>query len=385
MNIHTMNTPFSAQSGPLCRLILVVLSFGWASRPCGAQDVAALKAQLGAQEAKHKQAQADALASAKECQRLKAKLAETGSPVPSATPAEADGSEPKSPDTLGARSYKFLTDELHATLRRSLVDKKLSNLPALFQYTHPGSGDDFWTADMGLQVAPSAWDIADGIAGSKMQIIVDGEYHYSSAAAARKDTLAVLSGLDMRWEGSDEFTYHDLAITGGYKQDDVVAGRGWVAQAVYSPRLGQWNIGNQNSWGGVVSWRLQPYLGYQIESGDGEAEGFTNGRRSSFMAGIALSANLFPEVMGNRLEWINRLSYWHHAQTKGGYDAYDKDQLYWVSSLTYWMDTRSDASKLILEDKDKHFGLQVQYTKGDNPDEGDFAADLLTIGFSLKL
>jgi hypothetical protein len=90
-----MNTPFSSLSGPLGRLILVVLSLGWASLPCGAQDVAALKAQLAAQEAKHKQAQADALASAQECQRLKAKLAETGAPVPSATPTEADGREPK--------------------------------------------------------------------------------------------------------------------------------------------------------------------------------------------------------------------------------------------------------------------------------------------------
>ena len=370
---------------PLSTLVLTTL-ITLVSTTCFADRISELQAQRKTAEKKIADLDAAKLKRLQERQRIDAELSTLGVTLPAApsTGSAEDKAKASAPPTLATRAFNYLgPDGLNATIRRSLSDKRTSELPALLQYTRPGNGADSWSADIGMSIEPK-WFEQEGPWGSKLLFAAQGEYHYNAAASALKDKLDTGLGLDLVWaQDIERDLYHELSFSGSFVRDNIVAGEGWGAEVLYKPNLGAWSIGNKESWVDLLSWRLRPYAGVQTQSGNGATADFASGTRVSLHAGLALTATLFPRALGNRLEWTNKLDYWNHASTSGGFDAYKRDQLYWISAINYWLntDTNNDGE---LDPTEKHFGITAQYINGDNPDEGDFDADIMTIGFAIK-
>lgn len=293
--------------------------------------------------------------------------------------------EVRSPELASDKAAQALTElltddpdndnDIGVMIRRSVKDKPGLALPALFQFSHSDGGGDSWSADAGIAIER---DIINRSIGAS----IFAEYHYNDATGKLKDTLLAGAGLDFQ-PIDDQI----LRATGSYKRDGLVSGEGWLADLTWYPYFPQLKIGNNFGLRETNGWfegRFVPHVGVQYEDGNG-AEGFVGGDRFSFRAGVGLSARLAPKYFGNRLTLDTNLIYWNHFDTSGALNAYDDSQWYWVSALTYWLNTpANDNDTGVLSEDEQHFGISIGYTRGDNPDEGEFDADLFTAGFSVK-
>lgn len=296
----------------------------------------------------------------------------------SGSPSEA---APGSDETKGipARVADTLRD-WDVRVRRAVKDNKQgTQLPALFQYSHPASGPDGWLADVGVSTTRDlGGDFAAGIYG---------EFHYNNAEKQRKDS--VLAGATLDWVPGDETAERAYFFRGtvGFKRDNLVAGDGVLSDVTYYPYLPRYYIGNE--WGGeatreMLTLRINPYFGPQFEFGNGAA-GFKDGNRFALRAGITATANLLPRYLGNRLNLESSFGYWENLADSGAFRKYNERQFYVVNALTYWLNTpKANNTTGRLSDDEKHFGITLQYSNGDSPDEGSFDVNLFTAGFSVR-
>lgn len=291
------------------------------------------------------------------------------------------GTSPLVASDVAAQSLTKAMKAVDLKIRRSVKDSKTAELPALFQFTHPGSGTDSWMVDAGASIER---DIADGIGFGAF-----GEYHYNDALGKLKDSVLTGASLDLvlRNHPHDENELPNTVLFRGtlsYKRDNLVSGEGLLTDLTLFPQVRElfldksFGAEETNGW---FEGRIVPFVGGQYEEGNG-AKNFSSGNRISLRAGVGLTVSLAPRYFGNRLTVESNFIYWNHFETSGGMEKYDESQWYWVTAVTYWFDTPGKSG--VLTKADQHFGVSVGYTRGDNPDEGEFDADLLTVGFSVK-
>lgn len=291
----------------------------------------------------------------------------SGKPVP---PSDA----PKN----GPTEFVDLVKKVDLKVRRSLKDKNVAEDPALFQYAHPGEGKDSWAVDGGLSLGR---DLI-GIGNTRVSGALVTEYHYTSATTQPKDTLVAGGSLDFS-VGTNTASVQMFRATASYKRDRILAGDGLLTDILYFPSENITGIGGfYREWIPGLEGRIEPFAGLQFETGSGAAKGFHEGERLSFRAGVTLAALIAPKCFGNRLELSNSLGYWGHLSRSGVFDQYGVNQLFLSSSLTYWLNTSSKGDGVLAKD-DRHFGVTVRYTNGNNPDEGTFDANLVSVGFAV--
>ena len=278
----------------------------------------------------------------------------------------------------GPTEFVDLAKKVDLKVRRSLKDKNVAEDPALFQYAHPGEGEDSWAVDGGISLGR---DLI-GVGNTRVSGALATEYHYTSAAAQPKDTLIAGGSLDFS-VGTNSACVQMFRATASYKRDTILAGDGLLTDILYFPSEPITGIGGfYREWFPGLEGRIEPFAGLQFETGSGAAKGFHDGERFSVRAGVTVAFLIAPKFFGNRLELSNSLGYWGHLSRSGVFDQYEVNQLFLSSSLTYWLNTSSKGDGVLAKD-DRHFGVTVRYTNGDNPDEGTFDADLLSIGFAV--
>ena len=288
-------------------------------------------------------------------------------------------------DSAAQGLAKFLgPDGLNMSIRKSVKDKAQSALPALFQYSHPGKGSDSWSSDIGAMFDFDLYRTqAFGVGAN-----VFGEYHYNDAAGKLKDSVLAGGALDWLFGGDLDAQFFRTSLA--YKADNLVAGQGVLADVLYYPyfpNLGIGNFSGRKATGGLFEGRLTPFIGFQWEETDGASAKFVSGDRFSFRAGLGFEGNIAPRYLSNRLVLAANFSYWNHLDASGAQSLYDESQWYVETALTYWFNTPSDPDVVKLgklSKDDQHFGLTAKYTWGDNPDEGEFDADIFTLGLSVK-
>jgi hypothetical protein len=284
------------------------------------------------------------------------------------------GWTPQLEDKVTSGIVKFMDDN-NVLVRRSVKDQNRANLPALLQWTRDGNAGESWLSDVGVS---TQHDLGENLMWGAF-----GEYHYNNAVGGLKDTLLAGGSIDFLPSGDTFETAQYFRLNAAFKRDNLVAGEGVVTELLYFPYVPAMKIGNV--WGNeFFCGQISPVIGIQYESGNG-AVGFGSGHRVTARAGIGFTGSILPDYLGNRLTIDSQLLYWHHLDNQGSFAAYGQDQFYWVNSLTYWLNTPSKKTDgLNLHPDDHHFGITLGYSYGDNPDEGDFNADLLTVGLSVR-
>ncbi len=326
---------------------------------------------------------------------LKAKLAEAEKKVVAMSRQLAgEPAVPAGSEVAITRASEFL-EKRGLKVRRSVKDKAQGALPATFQFTRTPNAKDSRAADVGVSIEGDVpWDLRIG----QMSWGLFAEYHHLSETkviqdgvvkglANGKDSLLLGGSADLVTRAAHADDAHLFRSTLAYKRDKIVSGEGLLTDLSWLPYFPNHGIGNH--WGyeqtnGWIEGRIEPFVGLQYEEGNG-AKGFRDGTRFSARAGFNLGLRLLPAYLGNRLTLDSKLMFWDHLDTKGVYSSYDDEQWYLASSLTYWFYTPGKASTSEkLAEEDQHLGISVGYTWGDNPEEGQLDADILTFGLSIK-
>ncbi|MCX6855784.1 MAG: hypothetical protein NTV80_12865 [Verrucomicrobia bacterium] len=299
----------------------------------------------------------------------------TGVPVPDEKPEDAT-SEAETPEDMGTKAYDFLTEDWNLKIRRTLRDVKENSLPALFEYTMPNGAADTWSSDIGASVGGK-------VLNTPLEWGVIGEYHYNEAAGALVDSLnagAELSGLivDMWTSGAA------WKLNTAYRKDNLVGGEGVFGQIMFYPAFpalgfGGFFLGNPK---GLITARIEPFLGAEVETGNGASAAFAAGERFSLRAGASIYGHLLPLYFRDRIQYTISGGYWSNVHTSGFYQGYNDHQMHMIASLTYWFNTlnKEDESGSLK----KHFGLTAKYSNGDNPIEGAFDQNVWTLGFAVQ-
>jgi hypothetical protein len=174
------------------------------------------------------------------------------------------------------------------------------------------------------------------------------------------------------------------AFNTAYRRDNMVGGEGFFGQVMlfpcYAPlRFGGFFLGNPK---GFITSRIEPFVGVEVETGNGASAAFAGGERVSLRAGASILGSLLPIYFGERLQYSVSGGFWSNLQTTGFYKDYNDQQLHLATSLTYWFNT------LNKRDKDgnlrKHFGLTASYANGDDPIDGAFDQNVWTLGFAVQ-
>jgi hypothetical protein len=266
--------------------------------------------------------------------------------------------------------FKLMEEERFA-VRQSVYDVEQMGLPALFEYSLPGVGDDSWIADVGASFR--LWNFGEG-----HELQLRGEYHYNVEAAV--DTT--LSGLAYAWHFAENCfgECHLIKASVDFRQDGVLGAEGWVANIIYNPCMNLTK--GPLSFGNWFDLTFKPYIGAEVESLSGEGPNADAGR-VSLKAGANLVAQIMPKYFGNRFELCGRALYWNHLDRQDAYSGYDQNQLWLICELDYWLNADRDGDGW-LTDQEKVFGVTVRYSNGDNPVEGKQNIDLLTVGLAVK-
>jgi hypothetical protein len=272
-----------------------------------------------------------------------------------------------------------IASEYNLKVGQSLIDKNKTTLPALFQYTHQSHGKDSAQVDAGISVSH---DI-DNSFEIPLSVGLTSEYHYNNVASQRQNNLAIGGMFDAVLGPSTEYGQL-IRASAMYKHDDVISGDGLQAGLLWFVAIPELHIGDFYwNWNNIVAGRIEPTIGLQYETGNGASAAFKDGDRFAFEAGISIKMALLPDYFANRLELNLGVNYWNNIATSGGYNGYLQNQMYYVEGVTYWLNTGSDPTGK-LGDKEKNFGISVQYTDGNNPSTSDFRANRLTLGLAIQ-
>lgn len=297
----------------------------------------------------------------------------------------ANGIEPVEADSgannaSGEKDKTKLFDQIQ--VRQSIYNKPGNDEAALFQFTESGSAgaEDSFLADVGVYVLRDVNLYRDWTS----QYGVFAEFHRNDAGGDNETDTHIIGLNIFTYAGEDTGSAQQLEAKLAYKSDDLVSGQGLIASFNWYPvcpylKMGDFFIKND-----YIAGRYVPYISLEYEEGDGEITRFPDGKRTSFVAGVSLNAELFPKALYNRLETNFSYTYWEHFSRSGGYDDFGNDQTFLTASATFWLDKITDEEAGALEKGDKHIGLKTEFTKGDNPNSGKFDNDLWTVGFAVK-
>ena len=234
---------------------------------------------------------------------------------------------PSSGDDLFGKGFAEFRERSNFKIRKSVFDKSGEKEPATLQFSGQGGGEDSLLADLGVSLS---WDLPDS---DSTWVSVLGDFHRNDLGKSETDSYVGALELNHNLGGSTANAQR-VSMQFGYKADNVLSGEGLTGGVIWFPSHASMGIGEFWHDYEYFSGRIAPFIGFEIESGDGELKGFSRGTRNSFKVGVTATGILLPDVFGNRLEATVTGGYWNHLDTSGGYNSYSNQQVYFSGSLT---------------------------------------------------
>jgi len=238
------------------------------------------------------------------------------------------------------------------SLRQSELDKNAIEKPATLQFVHSSSKGDSYAIDAGLTI--SVYETDRWFIGPLV------EYHRKTETSKEQNNFQ--AGLTVINIYGDVSEGHALYTQGSlkYVKDKITAGEGLLTKINVTPLYPDWWMGSARKIGLLdlkVIW--QPTVGVQYETTNNVLKTGEHGSAARAFGSIEVGIYPFAEALRSNLEIVVRNNYWRNINQTGGYKSkYDQDHNLFQTGLTYYFDSS------------RHFGIGIDYSEGENPEEG---------------
>jgi hypothetical protein len=256
--------------------------------------------------------------------------------------------------------------ELSLSLRQSVLDKNTIAKPALIQFILPSdpTKDNSYAIDGGLALLFSfnspAWQYAATL-----------EYHRQTEILKPQDNFqAGLSVINILGDVTEGLSLYS-SVSAKYKHDKIVSGDGMLIKLDTTPLLPRIGMGATR---GIKQLQVlwQPTVGVQYETASNVLKTGKSGKVVRALFNIEIGLYPFSRILKNSLELVLRNSSWINLNRTGEYKKqYDSYQNMFKAGISYYID------------KNHHFGIGVDYFKGENPEQGLLNQEATL--FSLKI
>lgn len=251
------------------------------------------------------------------------------------------------------------------TIRQSTLDKNYIEKPATLQYIHSSEKGDSYAIDAGLTINAHETD--------RWLVGPSAEYHRKTETSKEQDNFQV--GLTVI-NTSGDVTEHLVLYTQAsfkYKKDKINTGEGLLAKINFTPLKSSWLLGDAKDLGLGIKALWQPSLGVQYETASDVLKTDEHGTISRAAASVEVGIYPFARALRSNLILVVRDDYWLNIHRTGGFkDAYDNDQNLFQASITYYFDEK------------QHFGTGIDYSEGENPEEGLPEQAIILLSLKIK-
>jgi hypothetical protein len=265
-------------------------------------------------------------------------------------------------------------------LRKSVFDKTELQQPAAFQWVKPSGGGSSYAIDAGL-----TWNVLNYLERTtNFNYLVSHflfgpsvEYHRNTQIKSLQDTFeaggtALYVGGP---SGYDQFGYY-LQATGQYKDDRINTGKGAQVLLSGAPRckaLAMGGVATDSMWDpGWLEWTWQPMVGLQYASADDVFKTNKSGEVGRLKGNVALGVYPFGKRLEQQIEGDVSETYWYDEAQEGAYDGHGRGHNLFEATGTYWFDVAQNA------------GVSIDYTRGENPEQGFSRQETVTLSLKAK-
>ncbi len=203
------------------------------------------------------------------------------------------------------------------------------------------------------------------------------EYHRNTQIKSLQDTFeAGLTALYVGGEyGYDDFGYY-IQGTGQYTDDRINTGKGAQGLLSVAPicqALAIGGVANAAKWDpGWLQWTWQPVVGVQYAGADDVFKTNKSGEVGRLKGNVALGVYPLGKMLEQQIECDVRETYWYDETQEGAYDGRGRGHNLFEATGTFWFDVAQNA------------GLAIDYTRGENPEQGFSRQETTTLSLKAK-
>ena len=261
---------------------------------------------------------------------------------------------------------KFV-NESGLIVRKGLSNKNFAKDPASISWISPDDGESSTATDIGLafRLIESSNDI-----NSPWILLPKIEYHKNTLTDKKQDTFKA-GIIFSRYFNAEEALTHCIETSAEYKNDRKQVGQGAAISISYTPTYAPLHLGYTGS--GPFQYMFTPWVAIQAEKADGIKENDSNGSVSRIKASMQLAIYPLHDFFNKNFEVILSYQNWFNISRSGTFDSYDHNQHLFNSTLNIYFDNK------------QRFGVGIDYSSGENPEEGMAHENTISSALKVKL
>lgn len=254
------------------------------------------------------------------------------------------------------RPLEDFVDRYQIMLRQTTGDKNAIEKPAAFQFVNArDGGKDSYAIDVGLtgSVIPNTSQLAaNWYAGPTV------EYHKQTLISKKQESFqAGATVIDICGDVAEGDWVSISQLSLKYKHDKANVGTAFLGMLDYTPLYPKFLLGQIRGpeWCHFV-W--QPTVGAQVENGNNIMKSGHGG--TDFRAKCAGQVGVYPfgAAFKNHLEIVANFTYWRTVAENGRFNEVRDNRTLFKAGMTYYLDPK------------RHFGIGLDYLKGEDVEQG---------------
>ncbi len=274
------------------------------------------------------------------------------------------GDEPSSFD-------KFLEDH-GIVVRQSLANKNFNNEPAAISWISPQGGADSTTIDIAIGMNAKEGSFT----GGSWNLLPKVEYHKNTDTGSKQDTLKAGFNMTCIFEDptpppGQQVWSHYLELSAAYKDDRIKTGQGISGSLSYTPLYAPLHFASYGT--GNFRYMLTPRIALLAEHANDLTAGALSGSVTRLKASVELSVYPFFKTHADGIEVLVGYQTWFNQSRSGPFASDKKHQELFTASLNFYLD------------RDQRYALGLDYTHGENPEDGQADQTVTSLSFKMKL
>ena len=266
-------------------------------------------------------------------------------------------------DASDGDSFESLLTTYGVQVRASVQDKNNAGKPAAISWTHDNGGGDVVATDVGVSF---------GWSGANDQLKPYAEYHRNNQTTKKQDCLQ--TGIDYVhiWNEGERRPSHFLELKAAFRNDRINTGRGGTASLTYTPLDQDWLI---NDWGasGARNFMWVPMLSIQGAYADGLKPDESSGTVLRLKQEVDVSFLPFVSSTDGQVELLGSFQLWENQTRSGTFLKYHRFQRLYSISLNVYLDQK------------RRTAIGIDYSNGEDPEQGRQPQSLIAIALKIKI
>lgn len=237
-------------------------------------------------------------------------------------------------------------------VRKGLSNKNFAKDPAAIQWTAPNNGKSSTATDIGLafKLIESETNI-----NNPWILLPKFEFHKNTETEKPQDTIKAGIIFTKLFDAEEKYT-HYLETSLEYKNDRKNTGQGVTASIGYTPTYAPLHLGYTGF--GPFQYMITPWIAAQVEQADGLKSEDASGVVARIKPCLQLAIYPLHDYVKKNFEILVGDQLWINLSRSGTFKNYSRHQNLFSSSLNLYFD------------KHQRFGIGVDFTSGENPEEG---------------